>query len=117
MKRFAQCILAALLLSPGVQAAELGRLFYTPMQRAELDRKRLLKTDDKDEKTAPAADLVINGRISSSAGRSTTWVNGVPSYDGRVPAPNAKVGQRIDSNTGEIKDPLEGGKLVITPSR
>ena len=109
--------LAAVIMLGDAQATELGRLFYTPMQRQELDRKRLLKSEDGDSEKIVAPDLIINGRMSASGGRSTTWVNGVPTYDRSFEGPNAKVGQSIDPNTGEVKDPLRGGKLVIKPSR
>jgi hypothetical protein len=101
-------------------AAELGRLFYTPMQRTDMDRKRLSNPADIDAGQAASAQLTINGRITSSSGRSTTWVNGVPDYDPQHrPASqrSAKIGQTVDVNTGAISDPLEGGSIVVKPAR
>ena len=116
--RFATALVLALLSCPAT-AAELGRLFYTPMQRAEMDRKRLSNPSVLDDKAAPP-QLTINGRISNSSGRSTTWINGAPDYEdthrGASKSP-AKIGQTIDTGTGEVSDPLQGGSIVIKPAR
>ncbi|HKO88634.1 MAG TPA: hypothetical protein VJU83_08970, partial [Burkholderiales bacterium] len=95
MSRVAALMLGLLMIA-NVQAAELGRLFYTPMQRNELDRKRLLKVDEAQGENNRATDLVINGRISASSGRSTTWINGAPDYGSVTNRSDVKVGQSID---------------------
>lgn len=101
-----------------IEAAELGRLFFTPMQRAEMDRKRVLNISDikTDAATAPSSQMTLNGRITRSDGKTTTWVNGVPDYDPRYSGSlrgRAKVGQTIDAGSGAVEDPLKGGSIEV----
>lgn len=103
---------------------ELGRLFFTPQQRQELDRRRQLNIQ---EVTAATEDLLtVNGQISRSSGKSTTWVNGVPQDDtfrGKDPTMvtlggsetetsiTVRVGQTIDKTRGAVTDGLAGGEV------
>ncbi len=110
-----------------VHADELGRLFYTPQQRAELDRQRDMSTAEP--QAAGAESLVtINGNVVRSSGKTTTWVNGVAQHDaarGRDPSRpvvvdgdtsvRVKVGQTYDRTQGETHDPLGTGEIRIAP--
>lgn len=102
---------------------ELGRLFFTPQQRQELDRRRQLNIQ---EVTVSNVDLVtVNGQIARSSGKSTTWVNGVAQDDtfrGRDPSSvtlgentdstiTIRVGQTIDKTRGAVTDGLIGGEI------
>ena len=68
-----------------VGAAEPGRLFFTPAQRATLDtaRKQNIRTEigsDESEKPAVAAaplpqNISVNGMIRRSDGKHTIWLN------------------------------------------
>jgi hypothetical protein len=68
----------ALALAAGAAAAEpppLGRLFFTPEQRATLESLRLAPATA----TATATDRVrVDGIIQRSGGPATVWINGVP---------------------------------------
>ena len=63
-----------------VASADLGRMFFTPAQRATLDhlRKQNIKTpagSDK-EQAAPAQQYVsVDGVVRRSDGKSTVWLN------------------------------------------
>ncbi len=113
-------------------AEELGRLFFTPQQRQDLDRRR---ATNRVEEVAPPqikeGPLTLEGHVQRSGGKNTTWVNGVPQHDnraGRDPArvtvvPNAgepgislKVGQIYERSTGEVRDSLVGGKITVGKS-
>ena len=106
-----------------VAADELGRLFFTPQQRQELDRRR--ESNIAQEKGVVVESFVtVNGHVVRSSGKTTTWVNGVPQYDtpaGRDPARvqlqdgTLKIGQTLDRTRGEVKDGLEGGTVRVTP--
>lgn len=102
---------------------ELGRLFFTPLQRQELDRRRQLNIQ---EVAVTNVDLVtVNGQIARSSGKSTTWVNGVAQDDtfrGRDPSSvtlgentestiTVRVGQTIDKTRGAVTDGLGGGEI------
>ena len=128
----------ALPLAPA-QAQELGRLFFTPDQRAALDARRKARVPDK-----PAAATVVSpttrldGYVQRSNGPSTVWVNGeglletspeAPRIganrrdDGRVSVPvgesGARVGLRpgetLDRGTGEVRDVLGDGEISVKP--
>jgi hypothetical protein len=131
---------SAMLLSPPVIADDLGRLFFTPEQRAALDARRKARIPDK-----PAAVVVespvtrLDGFVSRGGGRSTVWVNGEPvpegtnpeglrvrprrSDSGRVTVDigetdsqvDLKIGQSFDRASGEVKDSLDGGEIKVNP--
>ena len=77
--RPALIILALLIVSPA-GAEELGRLFFTPQQRALLERGQQLNTDN------PAGNinsLTVNGIVQKHGGERTVWINGVPQLAGK----------------------------------
>src|SRR3954469_24034695 len=71
-------LLCLLLLAPTARAQEIGRLFFTPEQRASLDARRKARVPDKPAAAAVAASptLRLDGYVKRSDGRSTVWVNG-----------------------------------------
>ena len=118
------------------EAQEIGRLFFTPDQRAQLDSRRRARVPDK----PAAAPLVaspttrLDGFVRRSSGRSTVWVNGEPftesgpeaiqpgrSSDARVSVPvgdsgmraQLKPGQVLDRGTGEVRDVLGNGEVSV----
>jgi len=118
---FAVALLAA---APGSPAQDVGRLFFTPQQRQDLDRRRELNVTDSPIAVEPA--VTVNGHVTRSSGKTTTWINGVPQYDtyrGRAPdrvaitsgavVQGVKVGQTLDHGKGEVHDPLEGGRIKV----
>ena len=107
---------------------ELGRLFFTPQQRQDLDRRR----DANVIESAPVVEslVTVNGHVLRSSGKSTTWLNGVAQHDaaiGRDPARpvipegdssiSVKVGQTFDRTQGETRDPLGAGQIRVAPPR
>lgn len=112
-------------------AEELGRLFLTPQQRQDLDRRRATNRAEEEAPQIKEGPLTLGGHIQRSSGKTATWINGAPQYDngpGRDPAqvtvvPNAgepgirlKVGQTYERASGKVRDALEGGEVkVITP--
>lgn len=110
-----------------VAAQEIGRLFFTPQQRQELDRRREANVQES-ASAAVESSMTVNGHVSRSSGRTTTWINGVPQYDSvRTPDPSRvtigghegdppvdlKIGQTLDKTRGEVKDELGGGRVII----
>ncbi len=107
-------------------AEELGRLFFTPQQREDLDRRRA--TNAQEALVTRESSLTVNGHVSRSSGKTTTWINGVPQEDryrssdpSRVtiqagegePMVTLKIGQTRDEARGETRDSLAGGKLKV----
>ena len=124
---------ALLVLAPAPAAAydNLGRLFFTPQQRQDLDRRR--QANAQESAVTAESQLTVNGRVSrSSSGKTTTWINGVPQDDtqkSRDPAQvtlpggegessvKLRVGQTLDKIRGEVKDPMEEGRIVVPPTK
>lgn len=121
--------LAALALPCAAQ--ELGRLFFTPQQRENLDRKRATNM----QAPVPAAvedRITVSGQVTRSSGPGTSWINGQP-RDMTGPAPDPtrvaipqgqgepsvslKVGQTLDRTKGETRDVLQDGSIAVPGNR
>ena len=129
--------------APSAQAQELGRLFFTPEQRAALDARRKARVPDKPAAVPVTESPVtrVNGAVQRGGGRSTVWVNGetIPenaqadsarvlphgSNPGSVSIPESegarrhdlRVGESRDRNSGEVRDVIGEGKIRIGPRR
>ncbi len=95
-------------LAPAVQADELGRLFFTPQQRQQLEYQQ---TSNSEVDSGGRGYVIVNGVVQKQGGNRTVWINGVPQSAGRgndktpanvsvtVPGKSqpvpAKVGQKI----------------------
>jgi hypothetical protein len=122
-------------------AQEIGRLFFTPEQRAALDGRRKARVPDKPAATPMVASPTtrLDGFVRRSAGRSTVWVNGESlgetgaegasiesgrSTDARVSVPVGdsgaraalKPGQILDRGTGEVRDVIGNGEIQVRRS-
>jgi hypothetical protein len=100
-------MLASLALSGAANAEQLGRLFFTPEQRARMDYAYAQNIRPEDN----TRTLMLNGIVQMHGGKRTAWINGVPQAVGRsdektpesvaVPLPGQnktvqlKVGQRL----------------------
>ena len=111
----------------------MGRLFFTPEQRARMDlarqQERSIKIEtEQQENEPPAANITLNGVITRSDGKSTVWINnkeqigdkagsgiavpgrGKPAGQISVIASDAKrsvplkVGQSIDMSSGQVEE-------------
>ena len=107
----------------------LGRLFFTEQQRQDLDRRR--QANIQETAVVVESFVTVNGQVSRSSGRSTTWINGVPQESARrpldparvtlpggegAPSVSLKIGQTLDKIRGEVRDPVGGGN-ILTPSQ
>jgi hypothetical protein len=137
MMRLATLALLLALLPAGPAAAqELGRLFFTPEQRAALDARRAARLPDKPAAVAESPTTRVDGYVKRSSGKSTVWVDGEAMPDGlqleglRVQRGNdptrvtvtigedgrrivLRVGETLDRATGEVKDVLGDGEVRI----
>jgi len=125
------------------QAQELGRLFFTPEQRAALDARRKARVPDKPAAVPVTESPVtrVNGAVQRGGGKSTVWVNGetIPENaqadsarvlpqgpnPGRVSIPagegtrryDLRVGESLDRGSGEVRDVVGEGEIKIGPRR
>lgn len=104
---YSKTLIAIYMLIPSAQAVELGRLFFTPAQRTQLEYNQR----QNDNTPANAGTLTVNGIVQKHGGGRTVWINGVPQVAGRSdertpeslpiaipgqPQPvNVKVGQKV----------------------
>lgn len=72
----AACLQVATASAALAQSEPLGRLFFTPEQRAELDRQR--RAPPPQPPTATQAAASFDGMVQRSSGKNTVWINGVP---------------------------------------
>ena len=64
------------------KSLEIGRLFYSPDERAMLDQMR----NSNGGKTAsPTEQFTLNGIVRRSSGRNTTWINQLPQHENEAP--------------------------------
>ena len=149
MKRMALIAARTALVAVGItlagaaiaQGQELGRLFFTPEQRAALDARRKARVPDKPAAAPVTASPVtrVNGAVQRGGGKSTVWVNGemIPedaqaegarvtprSPDaGRVSIPadegsqrhDLRVGESLERGSGEVRDLIGEGEIKIGP--
>lgn len=112
---------------PLAAAQDLGRIFFTPQQRQDLDRRRNLNVPESE--VVVESLVTVNGHVTRSSGKTTTWINGVPQYDtyrGRAPdrvgvdrgdtAVGVKIGQTLDRSTGEVRDTIQSGAIKVNPA-
>jgi hypothetical protein len=115
-------------------AETLGRLFFTPERRAALERQR--QHDIQESETVHGESASLDGIVKRNSGRSTIWVNGRAQHDngnatgvgaeldksdpakaviaiGAEPPVALRVGESANRATGERKDGLAGGSIVI----
>ncbi|HEU0186851.1 MAG TPA: hypothetical protein VFR06_03040 [Gallionellaceae bacterium] len=74
--RLLLCLL--LLCNAPLHAAELGRLFFTPEQREQLELGQLRGNTAGD---GSSATLTVNGIVQKRGGKRTVWINGIPQSD------------------------------------
>jgi len=115
-------------------AQELGRLFFTPEQRAALDARRKARVPDKPAAVPAVASPTtrLDGYVRRSDGRSTVWVNGAqadeasPRPDGSVAVVvgesearvRLKPGEVLDRGSGEVTDVLgPNGEIRVRRTR
>jgi hypothetical protein len=129
--RILVCLLALVGVAGPASAQEpLGRLFFSPQQRQDLDRRR--QANIQESAVTANSFVTVNGQVSRSSGKTTVWINGVPQESTKRPPDPAKVnlpgsegersidlkiGQTFDRVRGQVKDPAGGETVVAPPER
>jgi len=125
-------LVAALLavLAVPSQSQDLGRLFFTPEQRAELDARRKARVPDRPAAAVASPTTRLDGYVKRSGGPSTAWVNGEPLPAGpgeavrigpTVSVPLSEGGRRaalkpgevLDRGTGDVTDVIGDGEIRV----
>jgi hypothetical protein len=133
--RLAAAALILALVPGAVAAQELGRLFFTPEQRSNLDLRRKARMPDKPSAPSAAAPVTrLDGYVKRSNGPSTVWINGESLGESAAEAPridtarpdsvsvNAgeganrvrlKPGETLDRGNGEVRDVIGEGEIKV----
>src|SRR5665647_3020088 len=94
-------------------AEELGRLFYTPEQRAQLDYSY---AQGADSTNSNSSTLMLNGIVQKHGGKRTVWINGVPqqagSSDDKTPESQSV---QVPGTAGTVKLKV-GQRVLLGPS-
>jgi len=115
MKWFAALLL--LVIAQIVQAADplpIGRIFFTPEQRSQLDMLRTQKVVATQVRDEPVPENVTyNGIVRRSDGKTTVWVNNEAMTDAELRVKQSIVG-RVDRN-GQIllQTPQDSGAAQL----
>lgn len=72
-------LVLALTAATGVHAEPLGRLFFTPEQRAQLESSK----PQEGSSSSLAHSITVNGIVQKHGGGRTVWINGVPQSTGQ----------------------------------
>lgn len=108
---FRSCLLGlAFTITTGAEAEVLGRLFFTPEQRAQLEYDQQQSGTTQEG----AHTLTVNGVVQKHGGKRTVWINGVSqpvdksdesapesmliTVAGQLQPARIKVGQKISIN-------------------
>ena len=94
----------------------LGRLFFTPQQRALLDRQRQLNASASPGAMLNESRLTFNGEVRRSSGQNTHWINGEPTPSIAATTPDVPVGDTFLPQTGEKESLLGDGTITVKPA-
>lgn len=125
-------VVVGIFIAEACWAQELGRLFFTPEQRAALDARRKARVPDKPAAVEAVASPTtrLDGYVKRSGGPSTVWVNGESLQEHSPEAPRIgesvsvpvgesgarvglKPGQVLDRGTGEVRDVIGDGEIRV----
>ena len=93
-------------------AEPLGRLFFTPEQRAQLEHSKLQSSDYGNS----GRSLTVNGIVQKHGGKRTAWINGVSQQAGNS---DERAPDSLPVNVPGLSKPVKvkvGQKVLINPS-
>jgi len=107
------------------QAQErLGRLFFTPAQRASLDVARsqraraALSTEKPEQEATPVPQIITySGHIRRSDGKTTVWINNQAVHDRESAGAAAIVGRVRPDGSVTLQVPQSGRSVSLKPGQ
>ena len=119
------CALAAALTSVPAPAQErLGRLFFTPAQRASLDVARsqrartALATEKPEQEATPVPQTITySGVLRRSDGKTTVWINNQPVHDRESAGAATIVGRVRPDGSVTLQVPQSGRSVILKPGQ
>lgn len=117
-------LVAALAAAPAPAQERLGRIFFTPAQRASLDVARsqrartALATDRSEQEAAPVPQTIIySGLIRRSDGKTTVWINNQPVHERESAGAAAIVGRVRPDGSVTLQVPQSGRSVILKPGQ
>jgi hypothetical protein len=117
------CALAAAA-TPAPAQERLGRLFFTPAQRASLDVARsqrartALATEKTEQDAAPVPQTITySGVLRRSDGKTTVWINNQPVHDRLSAGAGAIVGRVRPDGSVTLQVPQSGRSVTLKPGQ
>lgn len=95
-----------------VSAEPLGRLFFTPEQRAQLEYSKPQHNDS----AGSGRGLTVNGIVQRQGGKRTAWINGVPQQAGNS---DDRAPESLPVAVPGLKNPVKvkvGQKVLVNPA-
>lgn len=94
-------------------AAEMGRLFFTPQQRSQLDYDyaREVRPDKDSSRT-----LSVTGIVQKHGGERTIWLNGVPKLAGKSDERSPESASIVIPGQSKQTRVKVGQKVLINPA-
>jgi hypothetical protein len=106
------------------QQERLGRLFFTPAQRASLDVARsqraraAVATERTEQEATPVPQTITyNGVLRRSDGKTTVWVNNQPVHDRESAGAAAIVGRVRADGSVTLQVPQSGRSVTLKPGQ
>ena len=110
------------------ESHKIGRLFFSPDERAMLDR---LRQKSGGSTVSATEEITLNGIVRRSSGKTTAWINQLPQHENETPQGitvrqgpaskpstllllpsgrqvNLKAGQTFDATKGKVRESYEG---------
>lgn len=111
------CLLLPFLLHTNLTWGEtktLGRLFFSPEERASFDQRRRQNMHSPGE---TEEHFTLNGELQRKHGNPVYWGNGRRLPEGAKPPKNILVGDTTHGGTGKTEGIIRDGTITIRPSR
>lgn len=109
---------------PAPAQERLGRLFFTPAQRASLDVARsqraraTLSTEKTDEEAAPVPQTITySGVLRRSDGKTTVWINNQPVHDRESAGAATIIGRVRPDGSITLQVPQSGRSVILKPGQ
>lgn len=115
---------AAAVSVPAFAQERLGRLFFTPAQRASLDVARsqraraALATEKSEQEATPVPQTITySGVLRRSDGKTTVWINNQPVHDRESAGAAAIVGRVRPDGSVTLQVPQSGRSVSLKPGQ
>lgn len=108
----AALLFLGLIAATPANAEELGRLFFTPEQRAQFESNKLQNTDSG----GSGRTLTVSGIVQQHGGKRTAWINGVPQQAGKS---DESAPESLPVSVPGLSKPVKvkvGQKVLINPA-